>query len=425
MLMIEFGMSTDYSLKLSKDVKRGLASKVNKGIRPGMAPLGFINIGDIKGEKSLAKDLNKFDLCKKWWEIMLTGQYTVEESLKQITKFGLSDRKGKKISKTSAFRFFHSNFYAGYFEYAGETHKGIHEAMVSLDEFEKVQNIISGKYGKYEALPERTPLPLSGFIKCGACGATITADRKTRRYKNGTTQEFCWYRCKKNKGVCKEAYLKADKLEEQVKNYISNLELEPRFIDWVKEVLRRRNHDEFESDRKQREFLTKNLQQLSKRKEVIYGMKIDGLYSQAEYKEKVGAVLKEEENIKRQLNSDRLSYWSQVIDETLNFATQIRDLFNGDDPYVKRLVLQALGSDLKIMDRKLYLEAKSVFIFLRNKQNQLYEESGSVGLKDDMIQQPKRPILTLPISLGADNGNRTHDPVLRFNLLSIAHDKEG
>lgn len=138
---------------------------------------------------------------------------------------------------------------------------------------------------------------------------------------------------------------------------------------------------------------------------VVYGMKIDGLYSEPEYKQKVAEVLKEEAGIKEQLNSDRLSYWAQVIDDTLNFATQVMELFNNKDPYVKRMVLQIIGSDLKLQDEKLYLEAKSQFIFLRNKQNQLFEENGLVGLKEMALQQAKQGKSTLPVSLGAEDGN--------------------
>src|SRR3989344_1094806 len=210
MLMIEFGMSTDYSLKLSKDVKRGLESKVAKGIRPGLALLGYINVGEIKGQKTIADDPQRFNLSKKWWEIMLEGKYTLEESLTKITKMGLRNKKGKKISRTAAYRFFHDIFYAGYFEWLGETHKGIHNSMVTLDEYYKVQKIITGKFnGKYEHPKEIKPAPLSGFILCGECGATITADRKVKNYKNGKSQEFRWYRCKKNAGkpCSQRAYL--------------------------------------------------------------------------------------------------------------------------------------------------------------------------------------------------------------------------
>lgn len=34
----------------------------------------------------------------------------------------------------------------------------------------------------------------------------------------------------------------------------------------------------------------------------------------------VAEVLKEETGVKEQLNSDRIAYWGQVIDDTLDFA---------------------------------------------------------------------------------------------------------
>ena len=172
-------------------------------------------------------------------------------------------------------------------------------------------------------------------------------------------------------------------------------------MNWIKDVLRRRNQEEFDFDRKQRELLTKKLQELSGRKEIIFGMKIDGLYSELEYKQKVSEVLREEVEIKEQLNSNRISYWEQVIDDTLNFSTKVFELFNSDDPYVKRLVLQILGSDLTIKDKNLYLEAKSVFIFLRNKQNQLFEDNGIVGLRERALQQSNQNNSALSIPMGA------------------------
>jgi len=403
MLLIEFGMSTDFSLKLSKDVKRGLESKVAKGIKPGLAPIGYLNVGEVKGEKTVTNDPERFDLVKRWWQMILTGQYTVDESLAAITKLGLRDRRGNPVSRTASFSLFHNVFYAGYFNFQGEVHKGIQEPVVTLEEFNKAQKIITGKFsGRYIDRTEIRTLPLSGFIKCGECSSTITSERKTKTYKNGTSREYFWYRCKKNKGVCTQrSYTPADDLEGQVRTFISNLELNPRFIDWVRKVLKRRNRDEFEFEHKNKEVLTKRLHEIDGSKEKLFSMKIDGLYSEDEYKQKKAAILKEEADIKEQLNSDRISYWEQMIDNTLEFAGNILELFNTGDDYTKRMVLQILGSDLKLKDKKLYLEAKSVFMFLRNKQNELSEENGLVGLKKGPSHQSNQAEYDPSIHFGA------------------------
>lgn len=81
------------------------------------------------------------------------------------------------------------------------------------------------------------------------------------------------------------------------------------------------------------------------------------------------------------------------------------ELFNRGDDYTKRMVLQILGSDLRLKDKNLYLEAKSVFIFLRNKQNQLLEENGLVGPKEMPLQQANRNTSTPQIYSGAGEGS--------------------
>ncbi len=413
MLLMEFGMATDYSLKLSKDVKRGLNSKVKKGYRPGLAPIGYINVGEIKGEKTIESDPIRFDLCRKWWQLMLTGKYTVVESLEIISSpsYGLRDRRGDPVSRSQAFKFFHNIFYTKQFVYLGEIHEGAHPQMITSEQFEKVQQIITGKFsGRYEQpLTMRQPLPLSGFIKCGECGSTISADQRLRLNKNGTTREFKYYRCKKNRGKkCEQSYMQVLDLDNEVRRYINDLELNSAFTDWIREVLKRRNKDEYSYDLKQRELGTKRLDDIRKKKFELKEMKIDGLFTEEQYKQEVLSIVKEENQIKKLLSSDRSDYWDEVIDETLKFSTEMMRLFNGDDLRVKRLVLQILGADFILKDKKLILEAKGAFIFLRDTQKRLFAKQDQGVL----ASEAKYDSTISNLSFGAGYENRT-----RFSTL--------
>src|SRR4028119_1400172 len=54
MLSIIFGQSKYFVDKLSKDVKRGLKEKVERGWRPGVAPIGYLNDrSDTKGNRTI------------------------------------------------------------------------------------------------------------------------------------------------------------------------------------------------------------------------------------------------------------------------------------------------------------------------------------------------------------------------------------
>ena len=80
MMSVETGMANQYIIDLSRDVKRGMYSKVEKGWRPGRAPIGYKNDkGGDQGSKIVHVDEEKFPIVRKMWDYMLTGQYSVSK----------------------------------------------------------------------------------------------------------------------------------------------------------------------------------------------------------------------------------------------------------------------------------------------------------------------------------------------------------
>ena len=67
---IESGVANQFILDLSKNTKRGMVSKLEKGWQTGVAPLGYLN---DKENKIIIKDPERFNLIRKMWDLMLTG----------------------------------------------------------------------------------------------------------------------------------------------------------------------------------------------------------------------------------------------------------------------------------------------------------------------------------------------------------------
>ncbi|HEY5298414.1 MAG TPA: recombinase family protein [Verrucomicrobiae bacterium] len=77
LMYIEFGMAQKYVDDLSKNVKRGLKTKIENGWYPGVAPAGYLNHTDkLTGQNTLIKDPERFPLIRQMWEMMLTGLHT-------------------------------------------------------------------------------------------------------------------------------------------------------------------------------------------------------------------------------------------------------------------------------------------------------------------------------------------------------------
>jgi site-specific DNA recombinase len=151
---VEGGQATDYVIRLSKDVKRGLNSRRDKGWRPNLAPIGYLNEG-VKGEKIITVDEKKFELIRKMWDLLLTGTYSVTSILDTANnKWGLRTTihrqiGGKPVSHAQIYKMFKDPFYYGYFNWlnseTGEVEliKGSHPAMITEKDYWRAQEKVN------------------------------------------------------------------------------------------------------------------------------------------------------------------------------------------------------------------------------------------------------------------------------------------
>ncbi|MBI2451052.1 MAG: recombinase family protein, partial [Parcubacteria group bacterium] len=92
---VETGQANQYILDLSRDTKRGLLKRLNSGLPNGVVPLGYLN---DKENKVTLKDQERFNLVRKMWDLMLTGNYTPPQILEKANnEWGFRTRKFKRI----------------------------------------------------------------------------------------------------------------------------------------------------------------------------------------------------------------------------------------------------------------------------------------------------------------------------------------
>src|SRR5438105_4122793 len=102
---------------------------------------------------------------------MLTGKETVVSSLAKITLLGLTSKHAHRpVSRTEAYRFFRNIFYTGLFDYSGERYEGKHTPLITLAEYQRVQEIIDGRKKIHTAKHDWYFMKL---FTCGECGAAI------------------------------------------------------------------------------------------------------------------------------------------------------------------------------------------------------------------------------------------------------------
>lgn len=192
MLQMIMSQAQYYSAKLSKDIKRGNAKKRKLGGTTGVAPIGYIN---NTADHAIEPDPERFDLVRHAFDLMLTGNFSVGEIARIMNEewgFLLLKRKksgGKPVSKQGLYNVFRNKLYAGIIidPYTKEEIPAKHQPMITLEEYDRIQEILCGK--GQPRLPHNKEFPYKGFIKCGECGCSITAEHKTKHHKDGTTKE--------------------------------------------------------------------------------------------------------------------------------------------------------------------------------------------------------------------------------------------
>ena len=239
-LQLEFGMAKKSSDDSGVAVKRGLKTKIEMGWYPSRAPLGYLNtISKDRGSNEIVKDPERFEVVKRMWAMMLTGNYTPPGILKIVNddwKFKTRAKRktpGKPLSRSTIYEIFTNPFYYGFFEYGKpvkQLYKGTHEAMITGEEFDRVQKLL-GRDGRPR--PQTHRFAFTGLMRCGNCGGMITAEEKLKRQLNGNVHHYVYYRCAKRKDEsCPEKMVKLSDLMAQIDTVVEGLTISEKFKDW-------------------------------------------------------------------------------------------------------------------------------------------------------------------------------------------------
>ena len=401
---VESGMANQYILDLKKNVKRGTESKIEKGWRPNMAPLGYLN---DKIEKTIVKDAERFPVIRKMWDLMLTGSYTPPKILEIATKeWGFRTRTWRKrgyggnpMSKSAIYKMFTNIFYAGIIDYHGAQTQGKHEPLVTLEEYDRVQ-VILGRLGKPR--PKHHEFAFTGSIRCGVCGCLYTAETKRKLIKStGEVKEYTYYHCtrrtRKIECTQKKAIL-ADDLQLQIENEIEKYTILPEFLAWALEGLNKENDHEveiratiYESQQKAVAQAQRELDELTKMR---YRQLIDDAVFLKEKAELQAKILQLQ--AKARETESRAERWIELTEKTFTFATYARVAFLRGGLELKKEILLALGATPIIRSNTLVIEPNEWLVPIKEDYPALEKEYRRLELtKEPMNAKQKEALASI------------------------------
>src|SRR3989338_4357855 len=316
MLNIAFGQSKYYVDNLSENVKRGMRHKLRLGIWPLKAPLGYIN---NRANKTIEVNPETSKIIKKAFELFVQGGKSFTEITLYLHRFGISKSDSKPLKVDQVTKMLKDRFYIGILNYAGEYYQASHKLFISKELFDIVQ--------KQVEKIERPRLnghnfAFSGLAKCGECGAAITSEQHIKKYKNGNSQTFIYYRCTKKLKPCNQKYIYEEKLEIQIREMLGKVSLPQEWAnDWYKWL----DEDEINEKKLAEENVTKlqlELENLDKKLNILLDSFLDQVIDNETYKKKKNELFEEKLKITEEIEKIQTtgSSWLEPMREFVGSA---------------------------------------------------------------------------------------------------------
>ena len=333
------------NLLRSENTKRGLRQAQRQGHWISTAPKGYKSDYST-GRRLLLKDENG-DLIEEGFKTFATGAYSIEEV--RIKMMG----KGLKCSKNGFNNILRNIAYIGLIKIPKwkdepeEIVNSLHEPIIDKVTFEKVQDIIAGRYKKLGKKVKGEKYYLLGFLYCPLCS------NKPMRASSpkGRNRKYDYYHCDtKNKCRCKN--FPVDVVHRSVFNTLASFKIKTEVLHLYYQILT----DVFKADEKEKEteitYIERELRRYESMSDeaddkYISGKLVDKVYNKSkerygtsiyELKEKLQHLTMQDGNIKTYLGFG------------LSLLADLPKYFEEAGFYTKRKIIGSIFPDKLIFD---------------------------------------------------------------------------
>ena len=214
--------------KISRRTKDGIHGTLLKGKCANKAPRGYKNVRTDQYNTHVEIDTTKANIIRNVFEEVAKGVETPSLIRKKLCPY---------IPESSFFEMLRNIFYIGkirvpaYKDDPETIVEGKHEAIISTDTFNKVQDILDGKKKKSPKLKKKInpDLFLRQFLICPKCGHALTG-----AVSRGNGGKYAYYNCCEDG---KHIRARAEKVNEEFARYVSRLKPNNEVLNLYKEII--------------------------------------------------------------------------------------------------------------------------------------------------------------------------------------------
>ncbi len=231
-------MTTSYPLwailgsqaKLENDhrgvnVKRGLRTRVEMGLWPGVAPLGYLNQNRQDKKCQIIVDPTRAPVIKQMFEKVANEKWSGRKIYNWLREVNFYTRGNKPLTLAGVYRVLDQPFYYGMFEYprkSGQWYQGKHKPIINKALFEKAQ----AQLKRDQIVRENKEFAFTKLFTCGYCQSGISAEEKYKQLKDGTSAKYVYYGCTRARDRnCKNKYIREEELVPELLKIIDQVNI--------------------------------------------------------------------------------------------------------------------------------------------------------------------------------------------------------
>ena len=271
----------------------GMMSKIRQGIWPWHPPPGYVCAHTKKrGEKKTTPDMpddRTFPMIQRALREYAKGVFTLSDIARKLDEWGLAEIRGTKTQKQLADRLLghHLKFFAGILvnPWTGEEHQGLHEPMITQEEYEQIRLVRSGKAFRVKRDRSNPEFPLRRIALCSGCCRSLTGS-----VSRGNGGQYAYYHCGWRQCRLYGKGIQKARLEEDFTEYLATITPAKKF--WTlfgATVLKYRDDMSLQA-----ELSTKGrkvqVAALEERRRRVFEMREDGSYGREEFQERRDAI---------------------------------------------------------------------------------------------------------------------------------------
>ncbi|HMV69579.1 MAG TPA: recombinase family protein, partial [Myxococcota bacterium] len=315
-------MAKNYIDNLSEEATKGMREKAAQGIWPSRAALGYLNVRREDGKKVMEVDPVRGPLITRLFERASTGAASLSELTAFANEAGLRmKRTNAEVVRSTVHRILHNPIYVGDVVWEGRTTKGIHTPLVSRSIFERVQDVLDGRYQHQRDHERLHEWAFTGLVRCAHCGCALTAQRQKERY--------VYYHCTGAKGSCNEPYLREEVLAEHFARALRRLHFNDEVMTWLRTGLKESFGDTQRHHREAIERLEADCAKLQARIDAAYNDKLDGVIDAAFFERKANEWRAAQRELRRNIvrHEDANQTYMEEGVMLLSLGREAADLF--------------------------------------------------------------------------------------------------